>query len=327
MHCLIVTSITHLQQYLRSSPPNMFIIVIGDHQDTSLLFKEKNIFFLNSQARSQLSFRSTNLKNIAYLLAIQHGARYIYEFTSNVSFEQYQNIQHIAFRRQRSPFINIHPTFTGNFTQFSPGLPTDEQRTVTEDGWSSIRTVDSYLETIRPLIQQQIPIYYQNKSLVVNHPPVAIESLTFTPFLDEDILFTYDAFWGIISFESKSTIWRSWWVQRLLSDINGHVVFASLALLQNLTIPVNTTHQIVNEDAKVGELVRFLSTWKSVKTTFVERIKQLFRDLVERKFCDSKELKAIQYWIDDLKEIKYVFPPIKTITPSSSPQVIYFYND
>jgi len=312
-HWLIMTSIEQLQQYLISPQKNMSIIFIGNHNHSILLSNKINIIFLNSQLQSQLPFRSTNLKNIAYLLAIAHGARFIYEYNTNISFEHIQHIQYIAFRRQRSPFINIHPTFTANFTDHSPGLPKDELTNIAQDGWSSIRTIDSFQETIHPLIQQQILIDFQNKSLLVDHPPVAVEPLTFAPFSTENILFAYDAFWGLVLFQSKSDIWRSWWVQRLLWDINGHLVFASsFAQQMNMSITSNNNdQQNLKEDANVGKLVRYLSTWKSTKTTLIKRIEQLVNDMIKEKFCDTNELKAIQDWQHDLKQIKYIFPSIK----------------
>ncbi|CAF4471593.1 unnamed protein product, partial [Adineta steineri] len=78
-----------------------------------------------------------------------------------------------------------------------------------------------------PLIQQQLQIVYSNKLPFVKHPPVAIEPFTFTPLSDDNILFTYDAFWALVLSQSRSDIWRSWWVQRILWDINGNLLFSS----------------------------------------------------------------------------------------------------
>lgn len=182
--------------------------------------------------------------------------------------------------------------------------------------------MDSYQETIRPLIQQQIQVYYQNQSLLVNHPPVAIEPLTFAPFSNENILFTYDAFWGLILLGTKSDIWRSWWVQRLLWDIDEHAVFAS-SPVQKMNVTTTTENNNDNhleEDENIREFVQYLTKWKSTKSPLVERIEQLIKDIVQEKLCDRKELKVIQDWLYDLKQINYVFPTIK---PSTSQQVIF----
>jgi hypothetical protein len=321
---LILSSDTQLQQYLVSPQQNISIIFIGDHSSSIQLSNKTNIIFLNSQLQSQLAFRSTNPKLIAFLFAIKHGARFIYEYNSNTSFHHYhhqQDIQHVAFRRQRSPFINIHPTFTANFTHVSPGLPKDELKNITQDGWSSIRTVDRYQETIHPLIQQQILIYYQKNSSLVNHPPIAVEPYTFAPFSNQDILFTYDAFWGLVLPESKkSDIWRSWWVQRLLWDINGHLIFTSSAYQTKMTMTFTNSQNNIKEDENVGKLVRYLNTWKSTNLTLVERIEQLTNDMIKENFCDANQWNIIKAWLDDLRHVNYVFPSIKSIT---SQQVTY----
>ena len=322
-HWLILSSDTQLQEYLTSPQQNISIIFIGNRETSTQISKKINIIFLNSQLQSQLAFRSTNPKVIAYLLAIKYGARFIYEFDSHISFhhhqqqqqQQQQNIQHIAFRRQRSPFINIHPTFTANFTHFSPGIPKQEHQNISQDGWSSIRLVDHYQETIHPLIQQQIIVYYDNKSSssLVNHPPVAVEPYSFAPFSNQNLLFSYDAFWGLVLSEStKSDIWRSWWVQRLLWDINGHLIFTSSGHQINMTSTSKNTPHNIKEDENVGELVRYLSSWKSTKQTLVERIEQLTKDLIKQNFYDAEQLKIIKAWLDDLQQINYLFPTIKS---------------
>ena len=318
---LIITSIIQLRQYLVSSQYNLSVVFIGNRPQSISSINNTNIIYLTPQLQSQLTFRSKNIKTIAYLLAIERGARFIYELNSNIPFHPYhhQHIQHFAFRRQRSLFINIYPTFTANFTLYSPGLPKDQLTNITQDGWSSIRSVDIDYETIHPLIQQQIPIFYHNKSSLVNHLPVAVEPFTFAPFSTDNILFTYDAFWGLILFESKSNIWRSWWVQRLLWDINGHVIFASSSHQTESTTASKNAHTVI-EDANIVKFVEYLSKWKSSKTTLIERIKQLIDDTVEENFSDKTDSEVIRAWLDDLKQIKYVFPPIQ---PSISEQVTF----
>ena len=66
-------------------------------------------------------------------------------------------------------------------------------------------------------------------------------------------------------------------------------------------------------EADVRQLVRFLSQWKSTKTTLAERIEQLTVDMVEKGFCHGDELRAIRAWLDDLKQINYIFPAIKAL--------------
>ena len=320
-HWLILSSPQHLQEYINSSHDHISAIFINLQHHPLPSFNATNIIILTSHLQSKLPFRSTNIRTIAYLLAIKYKARFIYELNPNSSFHlpppYYKSIQHVAFRRQRSPFINIHPTFTANSTFHSPGLPKDELMNITQDGWSSIRTVDTDYETIHPLIQQQILLFYNDTSLLVNHPPVAVEPFTFAPFTGTNILFTYDAFWGLLLLDSKSDTWRSWWVQRLLWDISGHVVFASSEHQSNNTVE-NNNNYTVGDDADVGKLVRYLNAWKSSKTTLVKRIEQLVDNMVDRQFCETQYRLSIRTWLKDLRQIRYAFPSI------TKPQVTFF---
>jgi hypothetical protein len=316
-HWVIIHSLVVLQEYLTSPRANLSIIFNGD-ESTEDILKTSNVIILNRKSRTKNRFYSTHPHMLAYLLAIEHGARFIYEYHPNMSLAN--DVRYIAFRRQRSPFINIHPTFTADFTSSSPGLPEEELVAISQDGWSSIRAIDRNQDSIQPLIQQQLRVNVKDSSAFVNHPPVAIEPFTFVPFSNENILFTYDAFWGLLLSHSKSSIWRSWWVQRLLWDIHGHVVFDSSAYETNTATLVHNIdkNKTIVDDVKIGQLVRFLDQWRSTKATLAERIEQLTIELIERNSCDANELQNVRFWLNDLRRINYVFPIIKT---SSTKQV------
>ncbi|CAF1674307.1 unnamed protein product, partial [Adineta ricciae] len=200
-----------------------------------------------------------------------------------------------------------------DFNSSLSGLPQQELINITQDGWTSIRKLLPYGETIRPLIQQHIPTplaHGSNDSSFVDHPPVAVEPMTFSPFTTTNVLFAYDAFWALPLPESYSHIWRSWWVQRLLWDVGGHLVFHSSPVNRtNSVLPVNYG-QTVEEDERVSKLVRYLSEWTSSKATLVERMRDLMTDMVKHKFCEVSELKVVTDWIIDLKTVGYTFPSI-----------------
>lgn len=323
-HWLILTSAQQLQQCLAAAHPPLSVVLIGEHARVNpSSHANVDLVYLDSKLQATLSFRSKNIRNVAYLLAIQHGARFIYEFNSNKScgpFEYFgQNVQHVAFRRARSPFVNIHPTFTADFKSVTPGLPQDELRNITEDGWSSIRTlVHIDQEAVHPLVQQSVPIFYrqQEKPLLTQHPPVAVEPFTFAPFGMDNIMFAYDAFWGLAVPQSQTAFWRSWWVQRLLWDISGHLLFAARYLPVDAAMLMPNERQDPKEDAQVSKLVRYLTEWRSVEATLAERIDQVTVNMIESNFCQAHEIEVIRDWIYDLQSIQYAFPTIKE-SPSS----------
>ena len=152
-HWLIINPKSELNQYVKDPQQNMSVILTGGEPCPDQ-WSTKNIICVNIGAQRSVRLRSVNSLLIAYLFAIEHGARFIYEYHPNVTIAP--DIQHIAFHRARSPFVNILPTFTANAASRSPGLPTDELKNISQDGWSSIRTVDRDQERIQPLILQQI---------------------------------------------------------------------------------------------------------------------------------------------------------------------------
>ncbi|CAF0918200.1 unnamed protein product [Adineta ricciae] len=327
---IILSNPIQLQQYLTAPQPNVSVILTGNHPSVNPPPNNLTIIFLNSKLLATLSFRTTNINTIAYLLAIKHGARVIYQLhpdthLSHLRLRHYQSqdIHHVAFRRQRSPFVNILPTFTADFNSSLPGLPQQELINITQDGWSSIRKLLPYGETIRPLIQQHIPTPLATGSTgssFVDHPAVAVEPMTFAPFTSTNVLFTYDAFWALPLPETYSHIWRSWWVQRLLWDVGGHLVFHSSAVSRmNSVLPVNYG-QTVQEDEKTSKLVRYLSEWTSSKATLVERIRDLMADMVKHKFCEVSELKVMTDWIIDLDTVRYAFPSVIQSKNSQQPR-------
>ena len=306
-HWLIINSKIELDEYVKD-PLQSMSIILTDDVPCPYQWNKTKIKCLNIRSQKSLHLSSKNPILVAYLFAIERGARFIYEYHPNIFFAP--DIQHLAFRRARSPFVSILPTFTANATLHSPGLPTDELKNISQDGWSSIRTIDRDQERIRPLIQQQIRLHEKNRTAFVDHPPVAIEPWTFAPFTNKNLLFAYDAFWGLVFSESKSKIWRSWWVQRLLWDIDGHLVFAASVHEAGVAVS-DRPEENTKADGDVGQLVRFLSQWRSTKTSLAERIEELTAEMVGKGFCHADELRVIRTWLDDLKQINYVFPAVK----------------
>jgi hypothetical protein len=138
------------------------LIIIGDKKTpkdwlTHVKFNSSRLLFLSIEQQSTLHFRILNYlpqnsyarKNLGYLIAIQCGARIIFESdddnlleTDDIHFlpkiVQPKHVPWIGFHRKRSPFINIYGSF-GHPEIWPRGFPVDELRNVTEDGWHSVR--------------------------------------------------------------------------------------------------------------------------------------------------------------------------------------------
>ncbi len=138
------------------------LIVIGDRKTprdwlSRLQGDRSHVRFLPIDEQRSLGYsilkylpeNSYARKNIGYLVAIACGAQIIYESDDDNILKTYDirvlpkiakpsDIPWVAFRRQRSPFVNIYGSF-GHPKIWPRGFPVNELRNVTEDGWHSVR--------------------------------------------------------------------------------------------------------------------------------------------------------------------------------------------
>jgi hypothetical protein len=138
------------------------LIVIGDKKTPkdwlqNLAVNTSRLLFVSFEEQNNLNFRilhylpqgSYARKNLGYLIAIKCGAQIIFESDDDNLLQtddiyllpkivQPKHVPRIAFRRQRSPFINIYGSF-GHPQIWPRGFPVNEIRNVTEDGWHSVR--------------------------------------------------------------------------------------------------------------------------------------------------------------------------------------------
>ena len=115
------------------------------------------LYYISFEEQKKLNFHILKLlppesyarKNLGYLIAMKCGAKVIYESDDDnfilpkdlhilPKVLQSEQVPYIAFRRQRSPFINIYGSF-GHPQIWPRGFPIDEMKNVTEDGWHSVR--------------------------------------------------------------------------------------------------------------------------------------------------------------------------------------------
>lgn len=139
----------------------------------------------------------------------------------------------------------------------------------------------------------------------------------FAPYNAQATVHQYDSFWGLllpVTVHGRvSDIWRAYLTHKLLWDICQVVSFR----------PAFVVHDRVAHDylkdfnsesdlyLKTAALVEFLSDWRSVAPTLVERIEQLWVELYRRNFVDKKDLQLAQAWIKDLLALGYEFPDLQ----------------
>ena len=172
-------------------------------------------YSLNFLILRHLSENSYARKNVGYLVAIQCGAKIIFESDDDNLLEANQiyhlpkvvasnDVPWIAFHRQRSLFVNIYASF-GHPHIWPRGFPVDQLRNVTEDGWHSVRRnthnqtrvyIQQYLADLDPDVDALVSLI----SLVHRYDIVLDSSVS----PDTSIVHRSD------SFRSHSVAYRSW---------------------------------------------------------------------------------------------------------------------
>lgn len=340
---------------------NWNLMVVGKREtpsDWSAQFESSKLLYLSFEQQMKTKLHSARYisyginaqKNIGYLMAIFCGAKLIYELDGNSpiwgsqiqiypSEQSAAEIPWLAFHPMRSPFVNIYGVF-GQPQIWPRGIPLSELQNISEDGWSSLRRNDN--ETIRPYIQQKLfdfdpdvdaitqltrPAFVRHVTFDRNRPPIAIEPFTFSPYTSDNTIHYLDAFWGLylpVTIHARvADIWRGFWVQRLLWDIGGHLMFMPTTL-RRYGRPQTTMEDMQNEQllyTESGRFVRFLSSWLSNAPTLSERIQKLISVLTNGKFLKTTESIIIKAWLDDLKYIKYKYPSIYSTVENGPPGV------
>ncbi|CAF4045241.1 unnamed protein product, partial [Rotaria sordida] len=158
--------------------------------------------------------------------------------------------------------------------------------------------------------------------------PIALEPFTFSPYNTQNTITYYEAFWGlylpITTTFRVCDIWRSFWVQRLLWDIGGRLVFGRSTIKQvrnshSFIKDMNDEYQLYHQS---GSSVRFLVSWSSSQRLLSKRIGQLARDIAQAGFWQPKEVDIMNAWLADLHSVGYSFPSIVLPFSSSSPSII-----
>ncbi|KAG0038418.1 hypothetical protein BGZ83_003093, partial [Gryganskiella cystojenkinii] len=152
-------------------------------------------------------------------------------------------------------------------------------------------------------------------------PSIRLSPGTFCPFNSQNTLFSYDAFWGLVLPITVSfrvcDIWRGYWVQRLLWDVNGSLGFTKPTVDQ-----IRNAHNYLDDYKdelqiykQTSDFIDFLSTWNSRSTRLDIRIIDLMKAMAENKFIGEADVDLAKRWVSDLRNVGYEFPKVSSYNP------------
>ena len=299
-----------------------------------------NTIFISVKKQLELGYRTAEVmpfrnyarKTIGHLYAIQHGAKMIYEtdddtypYGGKIEFFQQGTGDFLVYKTDR---ITVNPyAHFGQSSIWPRGYPLENIANPPQHTFVKCSNA-------RALIQQgvvdgdpdvyavfrltrkddgvQLDLKFDPKA-----PPILVPPGSYTPYNCQNTLHLYDSFWGLVLPPSGTLrvtdIWRSFFTQRLLQEINGYLGYFGPTAYQ-LRNAHNYLQDFIDEKElyyKSGSYLAYLEQWKPDDTDFFNRALQLAVDLVFQDIWKPIDAVVVEAWLEDLVSFGYKVPEMK----------------
>ncbi|KAK9062992.1 hypothetical protein SSX86_016862 [Deinandra increscens subsp. villosa] len=321
----------------------------------------KGTIFLSLEEQAKLGFRVVDYlpydsyvrKSVGYLFAIQHGAKKIFDLDDrgeliddNISkhFDtelgqngkkdgillQYNNDN--PNRTVVNPYIHF-----GQRSVWPRGLPLENVGEIEHEEYYN--EVVSGSQFIQQGISNGLPdvdsvFYFTRKQNLEpfdvrfdqHAPKVALPQGVMVPVNSFNTMFHYSSFWGLmlpVSVSSMaSDVIRGYWAQRILWEIGGYVVVYPPTVFRSDTVQSYPFAEEKDLHVNVGNLVKFLVSWKSDKHRLFEKILELSYSMAKEGFWSEKDVKFTAAWVQDLISVGYLQPHLMSLESRRRKSVI-----
>ncbi|XP_066936685.1 uncharacterized protein [Clytia hemisphaerica] len=341
---IVVTSIFKPTEDIKklAKIPGWKMVVVGDTKSPKE-YKVDNVVFLSIADQENSGFETAKYltygcyqrKNMGYLYAIRHGARYIYDtdddnhpYGGQVVFDEMKQTKSYLMydggseRHHYNTFAHF-----GQSTLWPRGFPLDR---IDKDPMRRYKTCSN----TRPLVQQGVVdgdpdldaiqrltrkdasakfvVYFDKEA-----PPVVLPPKSFAPYNSQNTFQHYDIFFALllpitVTFRVND-IWRSYIAQRLMWDIGGHLAYFPPNAYQDRT-PHNFLKDFYEEDdlyRLTNPLTEFLLKWDSKNSNMVERHFEIIKELYKLDILGPRDVRLARAWARDLRRIGYKPPKMQ----------------
>ncbi|XP_002984603.2 probable glycosyltransferase STELLO2 [Selaginella moellendorffii] len=322
------------------------VLAIGD-TDTPADWLVPGAIFLSTDLQTTFRYRITSLlpynsyvrKSIGYLFAIQHGAVRIYDADTHSTFlagghlgksfdielsPRKTLLQYKAKNRTLvNPFIHfgqrsVWPRGLSltSVPDIAPEFYYDEvsggNQFIQQGTGNGLPDVDSIFYHTRRLAGEPINIEFDHLA-----PEVALPRGTMAPVNSLNTLFHEQAFWAMMLpvtvHTAVSDVIRGYWAQRLLWDVGGIVAFYPPSVHRLDTLEGSTFGDEEDLLHDWGQLIDFLKSWHSSKSTFFERVLDLSYEMAKNGFWSGQDLALTVAWLQDLVSVGYKPPKLQPV--------------
>ncbi|CAL5222166.1 g4491 [Coccomyxa viridis] len=329
---IIITSISYPTDAIKvlAKMPDWKVLVVADEK-TPADWALENVEFLGMEEQRKLGYEILPLtplhsyarKNLGYLWAIQHGAEELYETDDdnepvNNMLPNLDNGYYVyngTGRQVANPYAHF------GFPHIWPrGYPLDQIRPQAQaERFSRLQARPLILQGLADKDPDVDAIFRLTQPMGIDFdkesPAVVLPEGLMCPFNSQNTLFDQKALWGTLIPITTSfrvcDIWRGYWVQRLLWELEGNLAFTAPTVDQ-FRNPHTLTKDFLDEDdlyKKAGSIVDFLIAWRpSAGASLPAMMVELAQAMADNKFWEVGDVALMQAWVKDLEAIGYSFP-------------------
>ena len=343
----VATTIFEPSSSLRqiASIPGWCLVVAGDKK-TPTTFNLTGAVYLSPADQEAMTFEIGRLlrwnhfgrKNLGFLYAIQHGARWVYDFDDD-------NLpKRLDAKALPAPFpaffsevqthattVNLYPRTADYNATWPRGYPlqkiTPAERAAPFDvggqlGSSKVGVLQSLADHEPDVdgfyrLHGKLPFYFPKAGKVLGGHGAALPVGTMMPYNAQATMYAYKALWGLllpITVHGRVTdIWRAYFTQRLMWDVGLRLAFAPPWVAQHRN-PHNILGDFNSEEplySQAGALVDELLSWKPTTSTLAGRIEELYIRMYEIDLIGQTDVELTQAWLGDLIAAGYQFPSLQ----------------
>nr|GEW04855.1 probable glycosyltransferase STELLO1 [Tanacetum cinerariifolium] len=325
------------------------VVAIGNSKTPSD-WSLKGTIFLSLEEQAKLGFRVVDYlpydsfvrKNVGYLFAIQHGAKKIFDFDDRGDVIDDDIGKHfdVELESAKKEVILMYNCDDVNRTVVNPyihfgqrsvwprGLPLENVGEIEHEEYynqvfsgnqfiqqgisNGLPDVDSVFYFTRKQNLEPLDIRFDQHA-----PKVAFPQGVMVPVNSFNTMFHYSAFWGLmlpVSVSSMaSDVLRGYWAQRLLWEVGGYVVVYPPTVHRHDTVESYPFAEEKDLHVNVGNLVKFLVSWKSDKHRLFDKILELSYVMAKEGFWSENDVKFTAAWIQDLISVGYLQPRLMSL--------------
>ena len=340
----------------------VFVAAAGAEQHTLPALLLSRIVFLSQQQLKELGFTTVahtsaspdssphRAKNIGYLYAIQHGAKYIYDadelLRPAANLSQLvapaslalvaQPLNPYAYFGQPSLWprgyaladLGQESSLMSGGAGGPLGLPLVAPPLIRQSLVQGLPDLDAVFLLTRTTRGRPVKVAF------VERAPLALTGAAYGPISTMSTLFCYDALWATAlpsSSRGPGDLWRGYWSQRLLREmlppgapiVSYHSPVATRA--GDMPSPAALMARMEEESSmyfKTKKLLEFLQAWEcpaSAPTVAAAGL-ALARAMAAAGFWADADVALIEAYFADLAMLGYRFPPLPYRAPSGAAQ-------